>query len=87
MSASLCWLLQKDPDTLLKYIERIQREKEEIRLTSEAEKAILRENIDKLIENTNKITTNTTTNINMQQNIYINNYGNERLDYLNYEKK
>ena len=51
------------------------------------------QNIEKdIIINNNKIETQINNNINIEKqinttnNIYINNYGNERLDYLNYEK-
>ena len=67
-------------DKLLNYIKLIENEKEEIQKKNEIiskEKAILKKKVERLIENSNNNTT-----VNMQQNIYINNYGNENLGYL-----
>ena len=63
----------KNEDNLLKYITLIEKENKLIK----KEKQVLRKEIEKLIDKVGGDTT-----INQQNNIYINNYGNENVEYL-----
>jgi hypothetical protein len=69
-----------DQNNLMEYIKIIKQENEIIKKekdTIEQEKSIMKKEIEKLINRVGA------TNINIQQNIYINNHGSENLDYLN----
>ena len=65
----------KNEDNLLKYITLIEKENKLIK----KENQVLRKEVEKLID---KVGGNTTINNNQQNNIYINNYGNENVEYL-----
>ena len=70
----------KNEENLLKYITVIEKEKSVIEKENQLikkEKEVLKKEIEKLLDKVG----NTTIN-NQQNNIYINNYGNENLDYL-----
>ena len=60
-------------NNLLEYIEHIEQEKK-----------ILKQELEHLLEKvgSNNNNTNSNNKVNMQQNIYINNYGQENLDYI-----
>ena len=62
-----------DQENLMEYIKVIKQENEIIK----KEKILMKNEIEVLINRVGN------TNINIQQNIYINNYGSENLDYLN----
>ena len=73
----------KNEENLLKYITIIEKEKSIIEKENEIikkEKEMLKKEVEKLLDKVG----NTTIN-NQQNNIYINNYGNENLDYLTKE--
>jgi len=72
----------KNEDNLLKYITLIEQEKSVIEKENKLikkENQVLQKEIEKLID---KVGGNTTINNNQQNNIYINNYGNENVEYL-----
>ena len=73
---------QSNDIKLLEYIEIIKQEKKDIQKENELikrEKKGMRKEIEKLLDKVGNVTTN---NNMLQQNIIINNYGNENLDYL-----